>query len=1191
MALRGLHAQLPVSVTGAQHCFVRVPAALTARLQQAAAAGGGQGVLALRLGWLGPPAPESGGLARPCQAFVGWKDGPPAARHALELSSALADALGISEALRAAGSASSQGAMTQQQQLVVSVSLVPYAPVAGKVEVDPASADDWEVLQLHAHFVEEELLAQICVLGPGQKFPVFVHGTKIELKVANLELVDKGEALCAKLARDTEVAVAPKLRHSGQSFDPEARDRSRNELGKEACAVRVRVQSPPLQSSSDSGSNGIAWINASMIERLQKVGRWPAIRCNESGDVLFAEEKDGPSALVIAVICNRRRPEILRKLRTGKFSPSNKGMVASAIHQSYVRLRVSPSVAPGHVMIPSTVQVRSRLQPLDAVILSLPHFDPIPCPTSFPALRVKLTLLQGYESANDVHPGPEFRKDVVVAAQKWQKSRLFDPNDSKTTHLRLEQSDSWEVVHGVPVFDGALWCLQVSPERTVYFIVQVGGNESKTNIEGKMASREEKYFLLSRESKVEWQISKFVVNHKLQKILIADDAKSERKENDTVDPFDSMTSTADEEVVGETPLQRMQRHLARFGIEGYHQDYLRITPLSALGGIEKYMEKMFARLRPVLSRPEAQQRMAVGGPHPGGVYLCGGRGCGKTTLVKAVARELFEDPKSLVHHIYIPCANLRGGKRSEIEWRIGSAFSEALRMGPSLLIFDDMDLLLPAPSAGGDAAASGGEDAQMVWLAEWIEDLCTQYQRKLEIFERAEQEDQGSRPSARNITHRAVSWIATGREKRSLRASLLRPGLFDHTVEIQPLTTHQREIVLEALLKNKGCKVSDGGDKPDLGEIGARAEGYAPADLDTLVERAMHTSLLRLVEQSLSGKVPVPSHGPTITSVDFEAALEGFTPASLRGVALAKSDVKWSDVGGLKKIRDTLKETLELPIQFAPLYEHSPQRLASGVLLYGPPGCGKTLLAGAVAKECGLNFISVKGPELLGKYIGASEQAVRDLFARGAAAAPCIVFFDEFDAVAPRRGNDSTGVTDRVVNQLLTFLDGVESRSGVYIMAATSRPDLVDPALLRPGRLDKQLLCGFPTEDERLDILQTIARKMPMTKLAEEFLAEIASSPEAELFTGADLQAILYSAQLEVIHAGIDEIGDSDEPTSLLLIEPKHLRKAVREARPSVSREDRMRFNRIYEAFQGGRSADFNAVSGYPDGKQRTALV
>jgi peroxin-1 len=259
---------------------------------------------------------------------------------------------------------------------------------------------------------------------------------------------------------------------------------------------------------------------------------------------------------------------------------------------------------------------------------------------------------------------------------------------------------------------------------------------------------------------------------------------------------------------------------------------------------------------------------------------------------------------------------------------------------------------------------------------------------------------------------------------------------------------------------------------------------------------------------------------------DFEVALDGFTPSSLRGTTLFKADTKWEDIGGLDDVRKTLKETLEMPLRYARLYERAPIKLPSGLLLYGPPGCGKTMLAGAVSNECGLNFISVKGPEMLNKYIGASEQAVRDIFARASAAAPCVLFFDEFDAIAPRRGADSTGVTDRVVNQLLTFLDGVEGRTSVYVLAASSRPDLIDPALLRPGRLDKSMLCGFPTMKERVSILQAVARGggMNLEDGMDEMFVTIAN--EHPDFTGADLQAVLYSAQLEAAHSTISGTAD-----------------------------------------------------------------
>ena len=197
------------------------------------------------------------------------------------------------------------------------------------------------------------------------------------------------------------------------------------------------------------------------------------------------------------------------------------------------------------------------------------------------------------------------------------------------------------------------------------------------------------------------------------------------------------------------------------------------------------------------------------------------------------------------------------------------------------------------------------------------------------------------------------------------------------------------------------------------------------------------------------------------------------------------------------------------------------------MLLYGYPGCGKTLLASAVAGECGLNFISVKGPEILNKYIGASEKSVRDLFERAEAARPCVLFFDEFDSIAPKRGHDSTGVTDRVVNQLLTQMDGAEGLSGVYVLAATSRPDLIDSALLRPGRLDKSLICDLPNIEDRLDILQALSKSLKISSdvlhgvQAQRNLVEIAHRTEG--YSGADLQAIVYNAHLEAIH---DVLGD-----------------------------------------------------------------
>lgn len=302
----------------------------------------------------------------------------------------------------------------------------------------------------------------------------------------------------------------------------------------------------------------------------------------------------------------------------------------------------------------------------------------------------------------------------------------------------------------------------------------------------------------------------------------------------------------------------------------------------------------------------------------------------------------------------------------------------------------------------------------------------------------------------------------------------------------------------------------------DFLDIAGLTDGYMPKDLSVVIERAQNEAIIRTVTESPTIDKDTPIR---LCRADFDNALKDFTPTSLRNVSLQSSTTTFSSIGGLQETRQVLLETLLYPTKYAPVFAKCPLRLRSGLLLYGYPGCGKTLLASAVAGECGLNFISVKGPEILNKYIGASEKSVRDLFERASAAKPSVLFFDEFDSIAPKRGHDSTGVTDRVVNQLLTLMDGAEGLSGVYVLAATSRPDLIDPALLRPGRLDKSLLCGLPTLSDRVDILKALSQKVklgPEMTESDDAWTEIAR--RCESFSGADLQGLISNAQLEAIH-------------------------------------------------------------------------
>ncbi|RMC04984.1 hypothetical protein DUI87_18164 [Hirundo rustica rustica] len=329
---------------------------------------------------------------------------------------------------------------------------------------------------------------------------------------------------------------------------------------------------------------------------------------------------------------------------------------------------------------------------------------------------------------------------------------------------------------------------------------------------------------------------------------------------------------------------------------------------------------------------------------------------------------------------------------------------------------------------------------------------------------------------------------------------------------LEQLKIKQRWEILYSVIKKKLNSDPKDFSDLDLQCIAKETEGFVARDFTLLVDRAIHTCASNQNASDNGADL-------NLSTVDFQKALKDFTPLALRNANLHKpKDLDWDRIGGLKDVKQMLRDTIMLPAKYPELFANLPIRQRSGVLLYGAPGTGKTLLAGVVARESGMNFISIKGPELLSKYIGASEQAVRDIFNRAQAAKPCIVFFDEFDSIAPRRGHDNTGVTDRVVNQLLTQLDGVEGLQGVYVLAATSRPDLIDPALLRPGRLDKCLYCPPPDQNSRYEILKALSHSLSLANDVD--FQDLAA--KTEQFTGADLKALLYNAQLEAIHTNIN---------------------------------------------------------------------
>ncbi|XP_078596672.1 peroxisomal ATPase PEX1-like isoform X2 [Branchiostoma floridae x Branchiostoma japonicum] len=422
-----------------------------------------------------------------------------------------------------------------------------------------------------------------------------------------------------------------------------------------------------------------------------------------------------------------------------------------------------------------------------------------------------------------------------------------------------------------------------------------------------------------------------------------------------------------------------------------------VIRLRDLGGVSENAQQAMDHLTTTLAECPlvSQLSTATRGLANGGLLLCGARGSGKTVLAHALCSELA----GLPHNTYVSiinCKSLKGKRVDNIRKKFEEAVGEATWHQPSVILLDDLDHV--TSNATSPEQEMSGEAMYSNHLAQVVRDMVEREIR----------------------AGTCLALIATCQSKLSIHPSLIASRglhIFQSIVEIKPPNAQQREEILQAILTAKTALDLTSWETVDLKALASQTDGFVARDLEAVVDRAIHKVA------SQKAKLGHDNEEFILTTQDFKAALEGFVPSSLHGVSLHKAeDLSWSDVGGLDDIKHTLMETLQWPTKYPGLFSSCPLRPRSGVLLYGAPGTGKTLLAGVVAKECGMNFISIKGPELLSKYIGASEQAVRDLFVRAQAAKPCVLFFDEFDSIAPRRGHDNTGVTDRVVNQFLYYV-------------------------------------------------------------------------------------------------------------------------------------------------------------------------
>lgn len=512
-----------------------------------------------------------------------------------------------------------------------------------------------------------------------------------------------------------------------------------------------------------------------------------------------------------------------------------------------------------------------------------------------------------------------------------------------------------------------------------------------------------------------------------------------------------------------------------------------------VGGLDEELKRIREMIELPLKHPELFDRLGIAAPR--GVLLYGPPGTGKTLLAEAVANE------SGATLFSVRGPEIIGQYYGQSEERLRDIFKEASENAPSIVFLDEIDSIAPnRDSVHGEVERR--VVAQLLTLMDGLK-------------------DRGN----------VIVIGATNRED-SIDPALRRPGRFDREIEIGVPGRRARHDILEVHLRDMPLT-----DDVDIDVLAGLTNGFVGADLAALCrEAAMKCLSVRMREIDLEKPVPTQIlETMKVTMSDFRDALADVEPSGMREVLVEIPKVSWDDIGGLDDVRRQIGEVF-VPEDGNPDYERLGIRPCKGILLYGPPGTGKTLIAKATANGAGTNFISVNGPEVASKWLGESERAIRQLFKRAKQMAPCIIFFDEIDSIAPIRGEDS-GAWERVVAQLLTSMDGVEGLKNVTVMAATNRPDMIDPALLRPGRFDRMVLVGRPDADARLSILKVHTRGMP---LRDVDLGSIASMTDG--YVGADLEALCREAGLNAYR----------EDHGAEYVENRHFMKALEDVPPSV---------------------------------------
>ncbi|MBU4189518.1 MAG: CDC48 family AAA ATPase [Candidatus Thermoplasmatota archaeon] len=546
-----------------------------------------------------------------------------------------------------------------------------------------------------------------------------------------------------------------------------------------------------------------------------------------------------------------------------------------------------------------------------------------------------------------------------------------------------------------------------------------------------------------------------------------------------------------------------------------------------IGGLKREIGLVREMIELPLKHPELFQKLGI--EPPKGVLLHGPPGTGKTLIAKAVANET--DANFLI----ISGPEIIGKYYGESEARLREIFEEAEANPPAIILIDEIDSIAPKRSEmTGERMVERRVVAQLLALMDGLK------------------------------TRGKIVVIGATNQPNLLDEALRRGGRFDREIEIGVPDRNGRLEILQ--IHTRGMPLAEDVKLEDLADI---THGFVGADIASLSkEAAMHA--LRGILPKINIEEEIPAEildAIQIKKEDFYEGLKGVTPSAMREVFIEVPNVKWDDVGGLEQAKQELIEAVEWPIKYPEAFDEFKTKPPKGILLFGPPGTGKTLLAKAVASESEANFISIKGPELLSKFVGESERGIREMFRKAKQASPCIIFFDEIDSIAPIRGQSfDSGVTQRVVSQLLTELDGMEELKDVVVISATNRPDIIDKALLRPGRIDRLIYISPPGKKEREKIFRIHLKDKPLTDDIDiSVLAE-----RTENYVGADIEAICREATIlalrEIVKKGMDR-KTVKKAVKGKKIEKKHFDKAIKRVKPTMTSETLKDYEKIMEEF------------------------